>query len=57
MGKIAWERPENCPVVNGYVIRVMTTAPEPPVRTGSSIAPNENNEVSKQISAAGKAVN
>jgi hypothetical protein len=57
MGKIAWEKPENCPVVNGYVIRVMTTAPEPPVRTGSSIAPNENNEVSKQISAAGKAVN
>ena len=27
MAKIAWEKAENCPVVNGYVIRVMIERP------------------------------
>jgi len=52
MAKIAWERPDKCPVVNGYVIRVMTTAPEPPARTGSRSVPSES--MPNQNSAAGK---
>jgi len=44
MAKIAWERPEKCPVVNGYVIRVMTTSPDRgarPVETKESRAGSE----------------
>ncbi len=29
MAKLAWEAPDKCPVVNGYVVRIMTTVPEP----------------------------
>jgi hypothetical protein len=27
MAKLVWERPEKCPVVNGYVIRIMKESP------------------------------
>jgi|GEM_PF-6002402 len=29
MAKLEWEVPTRCPIVNGYVVRIMTTAPEP----------------------------
>ena len=28
MARIAWRKAEDCPVVNGYVIRVMTEKPK-----------------------------
>jgi len=30
MAKLEWMAPEKCPVVNGYVIRIMTTVPDNP---------------------------
>ncbi len=53
MAEIAWERPGKCPVVNGYVIRVMTKVPVSPKSVSVSTDRESGEHRQKQIPTDG----